>query len=110
MGVVLMLLLAACEQKTEPCEIVGQEWSEDVPRVQAFEVDADCGYPIPGTSCGCTQNLVAANDADIEQLLYIKQVGDDVGCELVEPTDCDCPDADGFVCDDGTCAWSYVGG
>lgn len=108
MLLVVLVLSLACARSREPCEIVAAEWEEELARVQACEVDEDCGYPIPGTSCGCTRNLVAANEASIDQLLYIKQVGDDVGCALVPQTACDCPDADGFVCDDGRCAWSYI--
>jgi len=108
LGLAIALSLGCKKEPTDPCDIVAPEWEAELGRVQACDVDADCGLPLPGTGCGCTRNLVGNNDADTEQLYYILQLGDDLSCTLVQPTSCDCPDAKGFVCQQGVCAWDYV--
>ncbi len=103
-----LLLLVACDPDVDSCAIVADEWDAQLAIVQACETADDCGYPLPGTSCGCTRNLVANNTADTEELYHVLQVADDLDCELIPDTACDCPDAAGFVCDGGVCAWDYI--
>lgn len=112
LALILAPSLLACRKSVDACELVGEHWDSELASVQACTVDEDCGQPLPGTSCGaqnCTRNLVGRYDADIGELEYILQLGQDLSCDLVPDTDCDCPDAVGFFCDDGTCAWSYAG-
>ena len=105
------LSMLACRKKVDACELIGEHWYQELASVQACTKDEDCGQPLPGTSCGtqnCTRNLVGRYDADIEQLEYLLQLGQDLQCQLVPDDQCDCPDAAGFVCNEGVCDWSYV--
>ncbi len=109
--IVALLMLFACEENADSCDIVQAEWDAELALVQSCEVDEDCAeaFPLPGTSCGnCTRNLVAKDGSDTEQLYYVLQVADDLDCEILPQTECDCPDASGFICDQGACTWDYV--
>lgn len=103
-----LTLLLGCDPDVDSCAVVQEEWDAELAAVQYCDTAEDCGYPLPGTSCGCTRNLVAANDADTTELYDIKQIADDLHCEVVAETACDCPDASGFECVDHACTWDYV--
>ena len=62
---------------------------------------------VPGTSCGCTRNLVVNRRAALDLLFDFLEGMNAAGCGLVST--CDCPPADGFVCQNGLCAWNYTG-
>jgi hypothetical protein len=74
------------------------------------ERDRDCGQPILGTSCGCTRDWVANRSADIDDvqglISELQAEGNDCGFPLA--SNCDCPAADGFVCQNNQCEWNYV--
>lgn len=105
----LILLTLACkEDEVDACAVVAAEWEAELASVQACDEDEDCGLPLPGTSDEDFCRKVQSYDADTEQLYYILQLGDDLGCTLVPPAEEECPQADGFFCDDGLCAWDYA--
>lgn len=110
MPLIPILLMLACKEEEDPCGIVQAEWEAELAAVQACEVDEDCGLPIPGTADDLFCQAVQANDADPAQLYYLLQLGDDLGCSLVDPVDGTCPKATGYRCDDGVCAWDTDGG
>ena len=61
-----------------------------------------------GTSCGCSRNWVAREGADIDLWDSLRDDAMDAGCELPGMiSTCDCPAADGFVCNEGVCGWNY---
>ena len=62
---------------------------------------------LTGTSCGCTRNSVARNDAGVDAFYALLDEASERECEL-GTSPCDCPAAAGFVCQEGTCAWNYV--
>lgn len=68
---------------------------------------ADECVPVPGTSCGCTRNLVLNRERDLTAFWDLVAAMNAAGCGIA--TTCDCPPADGTVCRDGLCAWNYVG-
>ena len=74
------------------------------------ETDDQCGQVLAGTSCGCTRNLVARNDADLADLEEIRAKAEANECSLGGISTCDCPAADGFACESGSCTWNYVQG
>ena len=88
----------------DECTEVEEAFFAELAVVQACETDDDCGQAIPNTSCGCTRDLVAAADADLTSLEALMATD----CELALGSVCDCPEADGFVCDEGICNWNYV--
>lgn len=102
-------LLACNKEEVDSCEIVATEWEAELSAVTACEEDTDCGLPLPGTSQHDFCRAVQSYDADNEQLYYILQLGDDLGCTLVQDDPEPCPEASGFICDDGVCGWDYVG-
>ncbi|MFN7143728.1 MAG: hypothetical protein ACK4YP_08145, partial [Myxococcota bacterium] len=66
------------------------------------------GQVLTGTSCGCTRDLVARNDAD--PAAFYQHIEDLTlaGCEVGLDSPCDCPAVDGYACDEGVCTWNYA--
>jgi hypothetical protein len=91
------------------CDSVRKRAAEELERIQSCRVDSDCGLVLPGTSCGCTRDLVARTDADpgpFEELLRLTIEGE--RCVSLG-SDCDCPSTYGFACEEGRCSWDYTG-
>jgi hypothetical protein len=76
--------------------------------VQRCASPADCGQPIPGSSCGCTRDLVARKDAELSTYLAERAKVSELGCATEGGSTCDCPNADGFACINNVCGWNYV--
>ena len=92
--------------KAEPsCEGWMAEYSEEVDRISACTDASEC-EEVKGTSCGCTRNLVANKNIDRGDFEQLQKEMNAAGCGII--TICDCPQADGFVCNDGRCAWNYI--
>lgn len=90
------------------CDFVRQQTQDELARIQACNTDAECGQILHGTSCGCTRDLVARLDADADAFRAWNELTiDGERCNAFIST-CDCPNADGFVCAKGRCAWNYV--
>lgn len=79
-------------------------WAE-AEAVRACTTDAECGQVLSGTSCGCTRNWVANLSADTIQ--FYQLLGDAGACGVALDSPCDCPAANGFLCDGGQCTWDY---
>lgn len=68
--------------------------------------DSDCGQPLPGTSCGCTMDWVARNDADTTQFYSLLDQARSSACaELIPASICICPEVSGYGCNQGMCGW-----
>jgi len=67
---------------------------------------ADECVAIPGTSCGCTHDVVLNKNADTTMVSKIINAMNADECGIM--TTCDCPQADGFKCESGHCAWNYL--
>lgn len=90
------------------CDFVRQQTQDELTHIQACNTDADCGQVLHGTSCGCTRDLVARLDANADAFhAWNEMTIDGEPCNAFAST-CDCPNADGFVCAKGRCAWNYV--
>jgi len=76
--------------------------------VQQCMSAADCGQPIPDSSCGCTRDLVARKDANLSTYLAERAKVFELGCATEGGSTCDCPNTDGFACIDHVCGWNYV--
>jgi hypothetical protein len=103
----------ACTQRACPdpgvkCEGVLNELKSTLSGVQKCASAADCGQPIPGSSCGCTRDLVARKDVDLEPYLALRAKASELGCASDGGSTCDCPNADGFACIGNVCGWNYV--
>jgi len=90
------------------CSSLVSEMLVALSSAQSCKSAADCGQPIPNSSCGCTRDLVARKDADLTKYQTLKKQVDDRGCEEDGGSTCDCPNADGFACIANVCAWNYV--
>jgi hypothetical protein len=90
------------------CDDVRRKTESELERIQYCTTDAECGQVLVGTSCGCTRNLVARFDADATAFHELK--GQEVNGERCNEftSSCDCPNAVGFVCAGGRCAWNYM--
>jgi hypothetical protein len=98
----------ACPPDGGPsCTTLNSELSEALALAQKCTSAAQCGQPITGSSCGCTRDLVARKDADLAPYQTAKAKLAELGCDTGGST-CDCPNADGFACINGRCAWNYV--
>lgn len=111
-ALVVSLLSAGCYRNVfgseyETCDEVNAAVKEELSGLQACTVDADCGQVLEGTSCGCTNDLVAHKDYDAARLRGLLFRADELKCETTT-TDCSCPAADGFVCTQGVCGWKYL--
>jgi len=76
--------------------------------VQQCMSAADCGQPIPNSSCGCTRDLVARKDADLSTYLAERAKVFELGCASEGGSTCDCPNTNGFACINNVCGWNYV--
>ena len=80
------------------------QWALD--EVTQCSAASDC-VDLPGTSCGCTHNLVVNADADLTYFWMVAEMLGEAGCSPFVST-CDCPPADGFACEAGQCTWNYL--
>lgn len=90
------------------CDTLVTDVQIELEDIQSCDRDADCGQVLAGTSCGCTRNLVARNDADVATFEDLAQDASDAQCDVGFSSPCDCPEADGYRCADGTCTWNYA--
>jgi hypothetical protein len=117
----LVLLLLACldtsvddsGKDTDPdtgdtCDTLVAALYAEAAEVRACTDASECGQPIVGTSCGCTNNWVARADADLSALAaLLEQVGAEE-CDAGLESDCSCPAAYGYACEGGECTWDYA--
>lgn len=87
---------------------------EELKRIQQCTSDEECGQIIQGTSCGCTMEYVARLDVDISTFQSLKEdflearTSEDNCPHARFGSDCGCPEADGFICQNNTCNWNYT--
>lgn len=97
------------DYSTATCDELNEYLSDAVLEMRACSSDSDCaelGIPTYG-SCGCTHNLVvnvSANTTEYEEIVEALENQED--CSLSGT--CDCPEADGYVCQDSLCGWNYI--
>lgn len=91
------------------CEYLEAEFDFEAEMVRECNDAAECGQVIEGTSCGCTRDWVARNDADLMRFYDLVEEAGTLECDFL-PFDstCDCPEADGFACIDNVCTWNYL--
>lgn len=92
----------------EDCDALLAAFWAEVAEIRGCEEDKQCGQVLTGTSCGCTRNWVARLDADTSHFLALVDLAGELRCELPFISTCDCPEADGYRCDAGTCSWNYL--
>jgi hypothetical protein len=111
----IVAALSGCEQlgipdgpdpiRHETCDTLVADFVQGTREIRSCTDDDECGQVLTGTSCGCTNDWVARNDADPERLYGLIARGADLECELGLVSDCSCPPADGFACVDQVCQW-----
>jgi len=92
----------------DDCEELAAAFASEAMNIRSCVAPEQCGQELKGTSCGCTRNWVARLDADTTDFYALIDKAQRMGCELLLISTCDCPPADGFVCQDATCAWNYL--
>jgi hypothetical protein len=97
-----------CADAGSACDSLVNELKSTLSSVQKCTAAADCGQPIPGSSCGCTRDLVARKDADLTSYLDLRSKVSELGCATDGGSTCDCPSADGFACINNVCGWNYA--
>jgi hypothetical protein len=97
-----------CAQLFNACAQVIAAFDAETLAIRSCASDSECGQELQGTSCGCTHNWVARTDADTTCFYDLIDQAQALQCELPLASDCDCPEADGFVCDAGICNWNYL--
>ncbi|MDI1432812.1 hypothetical protein [Polyangium sorediatum] len=90
------------------CAEIEVELPKEQAAIMSCTADAQCGQELKGTSCGCTRNLVARLDADTTRFYELLTTSQELQCDDGVGSTCDCPNAEGFVCKNGFCAWNYV--
>ncbi|MDI1451645.1 hypothetical protein [Polyangium sp. 6x1] len=89
------------------CAEVLADLKQEGESIMSCTSDAECGQELKGTSCGCTNNLVARIGADTTRFYELLTQSDELECDQTVGT-CDCPNAEGFICKNGFCGWNYV--
>lgn len=82
--------------------------SDELVQLQRCEHDSECGEPLPGWGCGCTQRWVlreGAASGRLESLLAKHRAAD---CGSLSQQSCNCPPARGFTCVSQRCTWNYT--
>ncbi len=107
-----LMLIAGCYRNVfgaeyETCDELDAALATELSALQSCSVSADCGQVLEGTSCGCTNELVARKNADVARFRSLQARGDELECPGVAG-ECSCPAADGFVCTNGVCGWNYT--
>ena len=92
----------------ESCDDFYPVFAAEVAAIRGCSLDSECGQVLKGTSCGCTRDWVARVDADPAEFYALVELAGELRCELPFISTCDCPAADGYRCDAGTCAWNYL--
>lgn len=90
----------------DSCEDIEAKRAAELEKVQSCSTASECGQTIPGSSCGCTRDLVARKDASLEHYLELQKSASAL-CGGGGST-CDCPTADGFACVNQRCSWNYT--
>lgn len=90
------------------CAALEAAFAAETKKIRSCTKNAECGQDLQGTSCGCTRNWVARNDADTTHFYELIDQGAALQCELIPASTCDCPAAEGFACDQGICTWNYL--
>ncbi|HVK66590.1 MAG TPA: hypothetical protein VM694_19035 [Polyangium sp.] len=90
------------------CAEIEVELPKEQASIMSCTADVQCGQELKGTSCGCTRNLVARLDADTTRFYELLTTSQELQCDDSVGSTCDCPNANGFVCKNGFCAWNYV--
>lgn len=108
-----ILLLASCFIVVPPepdreCVDIEADYAAELEAVQTCTEAAECGQVLTGTSCGCTRNLVARDDADTTAFYALMDEAVAEECAIGGTSVCDCPAAVGFDCVDHRCVWNYV--
>lgn len=88
------------------CPTVIDDFWDEADAIRSCNTAADCGQVLTGTSCGCTRNWVARNNADTTAFYDLLAEAGQCGLGLVST--CDCPAANGYDCVQHTCTWNYV--
>ena len=90
------------------CSSLVSEMKAELARVQRCDSPAECGQPIPGSSCGGTRDWIARKDANLAEYLSLRDRASANDCLTEGGSTCDLPATDGFVCTDHVCGWNYV--
>lgn len=88
------------------CKQVIRKFEEEWKKVNSCTKSSECGQLVEKVSCGCTRVPVARKNADLASFYKWLSYGGKVGCLSLGST-CDCPEADGFICKNGSCQWNY---
>jgi hypothetical protein len=107
-GDVACTLRACPPDAGSTCKSLEKDLQTTLASVQKCMTAGDCAQPIPGSSCGCTRDLVARKDADLSSYLALRAKSAELGCDTGGGSTCDCPNAEGFACINNVCAWNYV--
>ena len=99
---------ACLEDASTECAPLVSAMKAELARVQHCDSAAECGQPIPGSSCGGTRDWIARKDANLAEYLSLRDRVSDSGCQTEGGSTCDIPAADGFACTNHVCGWNHV--
>ncbi len=89
------------------CSEINGLISSSVTQMRKCSMDSDC-TELKSTygSCGCTNNLVVNQSADATNYKKYSQLLIDQ-CGIIGGP-CNCPSADGVICQNNLCQWDYT--
>ena len=88
------------------CSSVLAELEAEREAIQRCDSNEDCGASEGAGTCGCTRALPIRIDADPRR--YRGLIARANACDFPSGSTCDCPNADGFRCLEGICAWNFT--
>lgn len=115
----LLLTLSACpgeldgdsdpdSDSARTCTEIVSDFEAETSAIRSCSEASECGTELDGTSCGCTRDWVARVDADTTRFYALIEEASAAECDLGLISPCDCPEASGYACEDGTCTWNYA--
>lgn len=88
------------------CPQILRDFAAETTAIRSCTSPAQCGQVLQGTSCGCTRNWVARNNANTTRFYQLLQ--DAGACGFSAISTCDCPQTFGFDCVQQICTWDYT--
>lgn len=88
------------------CPQIIADFQAEATAIRSCNAPGECGQVLHGTSCGCTRDWVARNNANPARFYQLLQDAGACGFGLVST--CDCPQTYGFDCVQHTCTWDYT--
>ena len=93
------------EEETQSCKDTRRAIGNEYRNISSCNTHSDCGQFVRGTSCGCSNDLIANKTADLSAFYSLLNAGIDSSCMFTDFTvsTCECEEVRGFLCRNSRC-------